>query len=175
MLSSLLALSISHHRIDKFVRIGSIVLVAVVLHVIVNQAIKRFIVRLLAASSRRAAQRAATLSLALRGLTTAVIWIMAVLSVLGEVGINLGPLLAGAGIVGVAIGFGAQTLVRDFLSGVFMLIEDQYGVGDNIDIGVASGVVEHLSLRTTRVRDADGTLWHVSNGQIVRVGNKSQP
>src|SRR5439155_11376125 len=86
----------------------------------------------------------------------------------------LGPLLAGAGIVGVAIGFGAQTLVKDFLSGMFMLIEDQFGVGDVIDAGFASGVVEGVSLRTTRLRDVEGTVWHIPNGEIHRIANKSQ-
>ena len=92
----------------------------------------------------------------------------------GELGINLGPLIAGAGIAGVALGFGAQTLVRDFLTGMFMLIEDQFGVGDIIDVGDASGVVEGVSLRTTRLRDVEGTVWHVPNGEIKRVANKSQ-
>jgi moderate conductance mechanosensitive channel len=96
------------------------------------------------------------------------------LMALGTLGINLGPLIAGAGIVGVAVGFGAQNLVRDFLSGIFMLLEDQYGVGDVIDLGAASGAVEGVGLRTTRVRDIDGVLWHVPNGEIRRVGNKSQ-
>ena len=87
---------------------------------------------------------------------------------------NLAPLLAGAGIVGLALGFGAQSLVRDFLSGLFMLVEDQYGVGDVIDVGLATGTVEALSLRTTRLRDVEGVVWHVPNGEIHRVGNKSQ-
>jgi small conductance mechanosensitive channel len=93
---------------------------------------------------------------------------------LGEGGVDLAPLIAGAGIVGIALGFGAQSLVKDFLSGIFMLLEDQFGVGDVIDCGEASGVVEGVSLRTTRLRDVEGTVWHVPNGQIVRVGNKSQ-
>jgi small conductance mechanosensitive channel len=83
-------------------------------------------------------------------------------------------LLAGAGVVGVALGFGAQNLVRDFLSGIFMLIEDQYGVGDVIDAGPATGKVEGVSLRTTRIRDVEGNVWHIPNGVIQRVANKSQ-
>ena len=94
--------------------------------------------------------------------------------ILGELGVNLGPLIAGAGIAGVAIGFGAQSLVKDFLSGIFMLVEDQYGVGDIIDAGEATGTVEAVTLRTTRLRDVDGTVWHVPNGTIDRVGNMSQ-
>jgi moderate conductance mechanosensitive channel len=122
----------------------------------------------------RAHQRAETLAAVLRSLGRAVIITVAGLTILGEFEINLGPLLAGAGIVGVAVGFGAQTLVRDFLSGVFMLIEDQFGVGDVIDAGEAAGVVEGVSLRTTRLRDVEGTVWHIPNGEIKRVGNKSQ-
>jgi len=122
----------------------------------------------------RAHQRAETLAAVLKSLGRVVIWTVAGLTILGEFDINLGPLLAGAGIVGVAVGFGAQTLVRDFLSGVFMLIEDQFGVGDSIDAGEASGVVEGVSLRTTRLRDVQGTVWHIPNGEIKRVGNKSQ-
>ena len=110
----------------------------------------------------------------LRSLGTAIIWTFAVIYVLNDLGFNLGPLLAGAGIVGVALGFGSQSLVKDFLSGMFMLIEDQYGVGDIIDVGEAAGVVEEVTLRTTRLRDVNGTVWHVPNGQIVRVGNRSQ-
>lgn len=122
----------------------------------------------------RAHQRAETLAAVLKSLGRVVIWTVAGLTILGEFDINLGPLLAGAGIVGVAVGFGAQTLVRDFLSGMFMLIEDQFGVGDSIDAGEASGVVEGVSLRTTRLRDVQGTVWHIPNGEIKRVGNKSQ-
>jgi small conductance mechanosensitive channel len=122
----------------------------------------------------RAHQRAETLAAVLKSLGRVVIWTVAGLTILGELDINLGPLLAGAGIVGVAVGFGAQTLVRDFLSGVFMLIEDQFGVGDSIDAGEASGVVEGVSLRTTRLRDVQGTVWHIPNGEIKRIGNKSQ-
>jgi small conductance mechanosensitive channel len=103
-----------------------------------------------------------------------VIWATAALMCLGEVGIDLGPLIAGAGVLGVAIGFGSQSLVRDFLSGAFILVEDQFGVGDIVDVGEASGTVEAVSLRTTRLRAIDGTVWHVPNGEIRRVGNMSQ-
>ena len=122
----------------------------------------------------RAAARARTLAVVLRSIGSGVIWTFAVIYVLGELGLNLGPLLAGASVAGVALGFGAQSLVRDFLSGIFMLIEDQYGVGDIVDVGTASGVVEAVTLRVTRLRDQNGTVWHVPNGQILRVGNKSQ-
>ncbi len=94
--------------------------------------------------------------------------------VLNEIGVNLAAIGIGVSIIGVALGFGSQTLVRDFLSGIFMLIEDQYGVGDVIDTGVATGTVEGVSLRTTRLRDTEGVVWHIPNGEIRRVGNKSQ-
>jgi small conductance mechanosensitive channel len=88
--------------------------------------------------------------------------------------VDLAPILASAGIVGIAVGFGAQNLVKDFLSGMFMLLEDQYGVGDIVDVGQASGTVETVGLRITTLRDVNGTLWYVRNGEILRVGNKSQ-
>jgi small-conductance mechanosensitive channel len=122
----------------------------------------------------RAASRARTIGSVLRSLSTAIVYSIASVTILGELGINLGPLVASAGIVGLAIGFGAQSLVKDFLAGIFMLAEDQYGVGDIIDVGEAKGTVEAVGLRTTRLRDVEGTVWHVPNGQITRVGNKSQ-
>ena len=124
--------------------------------------------------SPRSVQRVEALSTVLRSVVSFTIWTIAAFMVLGEVGINLGPLLAGAGILGVAIGFGSQSLVKDFLAGVFILVEDQFGVGDIVDLGEAVGVVEVVSLRTTRLRSVDGTVWHVPNGEIARVGNKSQ-
>jgi moderate conductance mechanosensitive channel len=122
----------------------------------------------------RAASRAQTIALVLKSTASIVIYSIAVITALAEVGINLAPLIAGAGIVGVALGFGAQSLVKDFLSGLFMLAEDQYGVGDVIDVGEATGTVEVVNLRTTRLRAVDGTVWHVPNGEIHRVGNMSQ-
>jgi small conductance mechanosensitive channel len=122
----------------------------------------------------RGQRRAETIALVLRSVGRAVVLSIAALMVLGELDLDLGPLLAGAGIVGVAVGFGSQALVKDFLSGMFMLIEDQFGVGDVIDTGAAVGVVESVSLRTTRLRDVEGVVWHVPNGEIRRVGNKSQ-
>lgn len=126
------------------------------------------------AYSLRTASRAATLGVVLRSMSGFVVWTIAAITVLGELGINLGPLVASAGIAGLAIGFGAQSLVKDFLAGMFILIEDQYGVGDIIDAGEATGTVEAVSLRTTRLRDVNGTMWHIPNGQIARVGNMSQ-
>ena len=94
--------------------------------------------------------------------------------ILAELGIDIAPLLASAGIAGVALAFGAQNLVRDFLAGIFMTLEDQYGVGDTVDLGSATGTVVAVSLRTTTVRAGDGTIWHVRNGEVLRVGNSSQ-
>jgi small conductance mechanosensitive channel len=122
----------------------------------------------------RSGQRVEALSTVLRSVVSFAIWTMALFLVLDQIGINLGPMLAGAGILGVAIGFGSQSLVRDFLAGIFILVEDQFGVGDTVDLGEAVGVVEVVSLRTTRLRSVDGTVWHVPNGEIGRVGNKSQ-
>ncbi len=125
-------------------------------------------------SADRRKRRAESMGALMRSIGSAVIWTMGVLMILGAFNINLAPLIAGAGIVGVALGFGAQDLVKDFLSGVFMLIEDQYGVGDTVDVGDAAGIVEGISLRTTRIRDVEGRLWHVPNGEIRRVANSSQ-
>jgi small conductance mechanosensitive channel len=126
-------------------------------------------------TSLRAEQRINALTSVLRSITSAVIFTIAGFLVLGEVGLDLAPLLAGAGVLGLAIGFGSQALVKDFLSGLFILVEDQFGVGDIVDLDQqTSGTVEAVSLRTTRLRSVDGTVWHVPNGDIRRVGNKSQ-
>jgi small conductance mechanosensitive channel len=109
-----------------------------------------------------------------RATVSAFIWSIATLMVLGLFKINLGPLLAGAGIAGIAVGLGAQSLVRDCIAGFFMLLEDQCGVGDEIDTGVVAGTVESLTLRLTQVRASDGTLWSLANGTIARVGNKNR-
>jgi len=126
------------------------------------------------ATTERATQRAETVGALVGSIASFVIWTIGVLTAFSELGLDLGPLLAGAGIAGIALGFGAQNLVKDFLSGIFMLIEDQYGVGDVIDAGPASGTVEGVSLRTTRLRDVEGNVWHIPNGTISRVANKSQ-
>jgi small conductance mechanosensitive channel len=172
-----------------FARPLQIVLIAIgawIANRLLHRAIRRFVRRLGAGESMlarlahddsaraRAVSRTETVSQVLGSIATATIYGIAALMVLGEIGIDLGPLLAGAGIAGVAIGFGAQSLVKDFLSGVFMLVEDQYGVGDIVDLGEADGTVEAVTLRSTRLRDVNGTVWHVPNGTITRVANKSQ-
>ncbi|MFN8025258.1 MAG: mechanosensitive ion channel family protein [Acidimicrobiia bacterium] len=125
-------------------------------------------------SSTRRVQRAETVGAVLRSIVSIVVWTIAIFSALEVLGVNLAPLLATAGVAGIAIAFGAQSLVKDFLTGMFMLVEDQFAVGDVVDLGVASGTVEGISLRTTRLRDVDGVVWHVPNGTVLRVGNKSQ-
>jgi small conductance mechanosensitive channel len=126
------------------------------------------------ASHERRRQRTETLGTVLRSAVTALVFGIAFVMVLDELDIPIAPLLASAGVVGVALGFGAQALVKDFLSGIFMLFEDQYGVGDVIDTGEAIGEVEDVTLRVTRLRDGNGVVWYVRNGEIVRIGNRSQ-
>jgi len=122
----------------------------------------------------RYVQRTRTMGSVLRSGVTVVVTGLGLLTALATVGVPLAPLLASAGVGGVALGFGAQSLVRDFLSGIFMIVEDQYGVGDVIDTGGVVGTVEEVSLRVTRLRDATGVVWYVRNGEITRIGNRSQ-
>jgi moderate conductance mechanosensitive channel len=185
----------SYLIIVKPLRLAGIVLVAMLIRWLLHRGIRR-----ITATSSRAAmpallrplrertndaaegqfiperrrQRAEAIGSVLRSFVSAVVFTMAAMLVLGELGFNLGPLLASAGIVGVALGFGAQSLVKDLIAGLFMLLEDQYGVGDSVDLGDATGVVETVGLRVTTVRDTRGVLWYVRNGEILRVGNKSQ-
>jgi len=124
-------------------------------------------------SSARADQRAGTITDALVNMARVVIWAMALLMVVDQFGVNLAPLVAGAGIAGVALGFGAQSLVKDFLSGLFILVEDQYGVGDVVSLVDTTGTVEEVNLRVTRLRGIDGTVYFVPNGEIRKVANSS--
>ncbi|MDQ0993167.1 mechanosensitive ion channel family protein [Streptomyces sp. V3I7] len=123
---------------------------------------------------RRREQRARTIGSVLSSAVTIVLFLLGTAMILDQVGIALGPLLASAGVVGLAIGFGAQSLVADYLSGLLIMLEDQYGVGDTVDLGEAVGEVEHIGLRLTHVRDLNGGLWHIRNGEILRVRNDSQ-
>ncbi len=195
---------LSRWLIEGPIRILLILIIAFVAHHMVRRAINRLVDRLVADRDRereellhddlaarldnlatnalrqfgkrneRAKQRAETLGVILNSAAAAVIWVVTALMVLGELGISLAPLIAGAGIAGIALGFGAQTLVRDLLTGMFIMIEDQYGVGDVVDVGEAVGTVEAVGLRTTRIRDLRGNLWFVPNGEITRVANMSQ-
>lgn len=124
--------------------------------------------------SERRRQRAETIGSVLRSAVSFVLFVTGFLLMLAVFDINLAPFVAGTSLVGVAVGFGAQNLIKDFLSGMFLMLEDQYGVGDVIDVGQATGTVESVGLRTTRLRDIEGVVWYVRNGEIVRVGNSSQ-
>jgi moderate conductance mechanosensitive channel len=122
----------------------------------------------------RQKERAQTAATVLKSVANAVIALIAIGTILSELGVNLAPLIASAGVLGVAIGLGSQTLIRDFISGLFMLVEDQYGVGDEVQILDIKGIVESVGLRITTVRDGDGTLWYLRNGEILKIGNRSK-
>lgn len=180
--------------IDRPLRIAVILIIGFVVSRVLQRSVNRFGAGAVARSERqmeesqrtrtpgmptaplssRARQRASTLTSVLSSLVAGVVWVAVGLLVLGEIGITLGPLLAGAGVVGVVLAFGAQHVVADFLAGWFMLTEDQFGVGDVVDLGEVTGTVERVSLRVTTVRDVHGSLWHVPNSEIHRVANKSQ-
>lgn len=164
------------------------ILLVLGLALLANWAVRRAISRYVARLDRRSALRAdedgvaaerrtlrmTTASTTLASAASVAIFTIAVVVALAQIDISLGPLLAGAGILGVALGFGAQNVVRDVLAGFFVLVEDQYGIGDVIDVGRASGVVEGISLRVTKLRDVEGTLWFVPNGLVNEVGNLTQ-
>ena len=163
------------------VRILVVLALAVLVMLVARAAVRRMQRRLEGVESLTQElnlQRAATLTQAVSYVVRVVVWTVAILLILGELGISLGPLIAGAGIVGVALGFGAQSLVRDFLSGFFILLENQFGVGDGVEVMVGSlmiaGKVEALSLRTTELRAFDGTLHIIPNGNVLLVSNKSK-
>lgn len=122
----------------------------------------------------RVVQRTKTIGSVLSNFITWGIALITLIMILNELGVEVGALIAGAGILGAAVGFGAQSLVRDLISGLFIVFEDQYGVGDIVDLGEVQGAIEDVGLRVTQVRDIEGTLWYVRNGEIIRVGNKSQ-
>lgn len=122
----------------------------------------------------RRKQRGEAMGSVLKSIASFVIAVIALLMILSELGLDVAPALASAGIAGVALGFGAQNLVKDFLAGIFMIFEDQFGVGDVINTGEATGTVEAVGLRVTRLRDVDGVVWYVRNGEVTRIGNESQ-
>jgi small-conductance mechanosensitive channel len=162
-------------------RVVAVFLIALISHSIGKRAIDRAVAKLASADIKpgpglvaRQAERARTIGTVLTSTFTAFIWVISFGMILGEFGFDLGPVIASAGVIGVAIGLGAQSLVKDVLSGIFMLVEDQYGVGDTVKVGDVEGVVEKVGLRVTTVRDASGTLWFLRNGEILVVGNKSK-
>ena len=187
--------AVKHWLLTDALRILVILALALVIRALLVRAINRIVMSVTAKSrarlaevgrvgrasatanvleEERNAQRMQTLGSLLRSIITFVVFGIATVTIMGLLGIPLGPLLTSAGIGGVALGFGAQTLVRDFLSGVFMIVEDQYGVGDVIDTGEAVGTVKEVSLRVTRLVDGTGVTWYVRNGEIARIGNRSQ-
>ncbi|MGY1617046.1 mechanosensitive ion channel family protein [Geodermatophilus sp. SYSU D00691] len=183
--------------ITKPLRILLIVVLAALVRLMVNRGIRRLTARTASGAvpsvlrpwrrrgrpadpvgvetiTARRSQRAEAIGSVLRSFASFVILGIAVVLVLGELGVNLAPIIASAGVIGVALGFGAQNLVKDFIAGIGIILEDQYGVGDVVDLGEASGTVEAVGLRITRLRDAHGVVWYARNGEILRVGNKSQ-
>ncbi|WP_206314491.1 mechanosensitive ion channel family protein [Streptomyces coryli] len=174
--------------LNNGLKIILIIVIAVVLRSVVRRLLTRFIQRMnrtaeamddtalggLLVNNERRRQRTEAIGSVLRSVATFVIMGTAALMVLGAFGISLAPLLASAGVAGVALGFGARNLVTDFLSGVFMILEDQYGVGDEIDAGVATGTVVEVGLRVTKLRGPNGAIWYIRNGEVKRIGNLSQ-
>lgn len=122
----------------------------------------------------RRKQRSEAMGSVLKSIASFAIAVIAILMILSELGLDVAPALASAGIAGIALGFGAQNLVKDFLAGIFMIFEDQFGVGDVINTGEATGTVEAVGLRVTRLRDVNDVVWYVRNGEVTRVGNESQ-
>jgi moderate conductance mechanosensitive channel len=167
--------------LSRTLRIAFIIVLALIVRAITHRLVNRVTERaatvsaaMLAGTSERREQRARALGSILRSAISVIIFTIAALTILGDLGIDLSPLLASTAVLGVALGFGAQNLVRDYLAGILMLVEDHYGVGDVINTGDATGTVEAMSLLTTRVRDVNGVVWHIHNGSIDRVGNESQ-
>lgn len=169
---------------STLIRIGLILIGAIILRALLLVSVKRVVKGIVSGARNKSAssgalaqarlvQRARTMGSVLGNLITWTVYTIAITMILSELGVAVGALIAGAGIIGAALGFGAQNLVRDLLSGLFIVLEDQYGVGDKVDLGEASGVVENVGLRVTQLRDSKGTLWYVRNGEILRVGNSS--
>jgi small-conductance mechanosensitive channel len=169
--------------IQLVLRIALVLAIAVLLRVGARRLIRRITARaaisqdeadqVRTAPSGRRSQRASALASLLGNAASVAIFTIAAVIILGDIGLNLAPILASAGVLGIAIGFGAQNLVQDFLAGIFILLEDQYGVGDVVDIATVSGTVEAVSLRITRIRDVNGIVWHIRNGTIKRAGNET--
>ncbi|MDO8361281.1 MAG: mechanosensitive ion channel [Actinomycetota bacterium] len=158
-------------------RVLLVIVAAALVTVVVRVLIKRVLRRTLGlpgADRGRAEARQRALATSLRGAIVGVVWGTTAIIVISEAGINIGAFVATATVVGGAVAFGAQTLIRDVISGFFVLAEDQYGVGDEIDLGHASGTVERITLRSVRLRDGTGGVWHVPHGGVVRVGNMSK-
>ncbi|MDR1213186.1 MAG: mechanosensitive ion channel family protein [Propionibacteriaceae bacterium] len=189
------ALELAWHWPSTAITIAAVLAIAVAAHVLVRLGISRTLtqwekrrdaraaqshpkssrgVRLATLDSGRTIQRTRAIAALLKSLWTFLLVLLVVLTVMATLGISLAPLLTSAGVGGLVLGIGAQSLVKDYLSGVFMVLEDQYGVGDQIKVGDITGTVEDVNLRITRLRDPSGLVWYIRNGEIVRVGNVSQ-
>lgn len=158
-------------------RIAGMFLIAVALTVLTRLLIKRLatsVITLPGANAERSLVRQRALATVLRSTLFGLIWAVATITIISETGVNIGAFVATATVVGGAIAFGAQTLVRDAIAGLFVIAEDQYGVGDTVDVGHASGTVERITLRSVRLRDGDGRVWHVPHGGVVRTANLSK-
>jgi moderate conductance mechanosensitive channel len=158
-------------------RVVALLVLAGVLTALVRGLVKRTtnrIITLPGADKERARVRQQAFGTVLRSTLVGLIWATVVIAIIGEIGINLGAFVATATIIGGALAFGAQTLVRDAIAGFFVIAEDQYGVGDAVDLGHATGVVERITLRSARLRDGEGRIWHVPHGGVVRVANLSK-
>jgi small-conductance mechanosensitive channel len=166
--------ALTHRSIDKLTQSSAEGRIPRILSPLTERAANSALFESAGLLSERRHQRTETIGSVLKSGVSFLVFITGFLIVLSVAGVNLLPFVAGTSLVGVALGFGAQNVVKDFLSGMFMILEDQYGVGDVIDVGEAAGTVEAVGLRTTRIRDTEGTVWYVRNGEIVRVGNQSQ-
>jgi small-conductance mechanosensitive channel len=174
LIAAFLVRALAHRSIDKLTRSSAEGRIPRILSPLTDRAANSAFLESSGLLSERRRQRTETIGSLLKSGVSFLVFVTAFLIVLSVVGVDLLPFVAGTSLVGVAVGFGAQNIVKDFLSGMFMILEDQYGVGDVIDVGEATGTVEAVGLRTTRLRDTEGTVWYVRNGEIVRVGNKSQ-
>jgi small-conductance mechanosensitive channel len=186
--------SVADWLIGRPLAIGAVLLVGWLLRIVIRRLVHRGVNRMLASrpiSSRsgaaagaapgvptreaaRRGTRADAVAAAVTSSLSTLVWVGVPIAVLGVLGVDLGPVIAGAGLLGVAIAFGAQSVIRDLLAGLFILAEDHFAIGDEVDLGEAVGVVEKMTFRETVLRDIDGTVWHVRNGLIDRVGNLSQ-
>ena len=165
---------IAHRFIDRVTRATAEGQVPPALRPLKESAVTTQVLKVSPLQSERRRQRAATIGSVLKSAVSVILFVLTLLMVLGQFEIDLAPLIAGTTIVGAALAFGAQGVIQDFLAGMFMILEDQYGVGDVIDVKEAVGTVEAVGLRTTRLRDAGGAVWYMRNGAVVRVGNYSQ-
>jgi len=170
------------NRLDEWhlltpLRIVLIIIVAIIVTVVLRSLVSRALRRtvgLPGTDRTRSDARQRALASALKSAVVGVVWATAIITIVSEVGVNVGGVIATATVIGGAVAFGAQTLIRDVIAGFFVLAEDQYGVGDRVDIGHAAGVVERITLRSVRLRDGEGRVWHVAHGNVVSVANLSK-